>query len=262
MQKIDLKGIGDTVFRFLKKRSPEILTGVGIAGMITTTVLAVKATPDAMQKIVDKKKIEHHKKLTTIQTIQTVWTCYIPAGVTGVVSVACLIGASAVNGRRNAALATAASLAESSLREYRSKVVETIGEKKETAILDAIDRDRVQNNPPPTNLEAPLTEGANQPVLCYDAMFGRYFYSDVETLKRAANKLNYQMNNMSEPYISLNDFYMEIGLTTVEIGDDLGWRGDWGLIDLHFSSQLVNGHTPCLVMSHLNPPTYGYSSGN
>ena len=29
----------------LTKHSPEILTGIGIAGMVTTTVLAVKATP-------------------------------------------------------------------------------------------------------------------------------------------------------------------------------------------------------------------------
>jgi len=67
------------------------------------------------------------------------------------------------------------------------------------------------------------------------------------------------MNNGSEPYISLNEFYMEIGLPTVETGDDLGWRTDRGLIDLRFSSQLVNGRTPCLVMSHNNPPEYGYS---
>ena len=32
----------------VSKRSPEILTGLGIAGMITTTVLAVKATPKAL----------------------------------------------------------------------------------------------------------------------------------------------------------------------------------------------------------------------
>ena len=29
----------------VKKHSPEILTGIGIAGMITTTVMAVRATP-------------------------------------------------------------------------------------------------------------------------------------------------------------------------------------------------------------------------
>lgn len=259
MGKIDWKGIGNNILRTLKRKSPEILTVVGIGGMVTTTVLAVKATPEAMRRIEAKKKAEKHKKLTAAQTVQAAWKCYIPAGVTGGVSIACLIGTCAVNGRRNAALATAASLAETSLLEYRAKVVETIGDKKETAILDAIDRDRIERNPPPAAVEAPVTDGAVQPVLCYDAMFGRYFYSDVETLKRAANKLNWQMNNMSEPYISLNEFYMEIGLGQVNVGDDLGWRSDHGLIDLRFSSQLVNGHTPCLVVSHMNPPEYGYS---
>lgn len=259
MQKIDWKGLANNIGRTLRRKSPEILTGVGIGGMITTTVLAVRATPEALRRIEKKKKEEHHKQLTAVQTVQAAWLCYLPAGITGTVSVACLIGASAVNGRRNAALATAYSLAENTLRDYRSKVVETIGEKKEEAILDAIDRDRVERNPPPTNTDVPITEGAVAPVLCYDAMFGRYFYSDVETLKRAANKLNWQMNNMSEPYISLNEFYMEIGLGSVDVGDDLGWRNDRGLIDLRFSSQLVNGHTPCLVMSHNNPPEYGYS---
>lgn len=262
MSKTDWRGVRNSALKAVKRKSPEILTGFGIGGMITTTVLAVKATPEAMRRIDAKKRAEHHRELTPIQTVQAAWKCYIPAGVTGTVSIACLIWASAINGRRNAALATAATLAETSLKEYRSKVVETIGEKKETGILDAIDRDRIERNPPPKSLEAPATDGLNQPVLCYDALFGRYFYSDVETLKRVENKLNWQMNNMSEPYISLNEFYSEIDspyLTPVDVGDDLGWRSDRGLIELRFSSQLVNGHTPCLVMTHANPPEYGYS---
>ena len=32
---------------FLSKHSPEILVGLGITGMVTTTMLAVKATPKA-----------------------------------------------------------------------------------------------------------------------------------------------------------------------------------------------------------------------
>ena len=42
--------------RMIKKRSPEILTGFGIAGMITTTVLAVKATPKALKLIEEAEK--------------------------------------------------------------------------------------------------------------------------------------------------------------------------------------------------------------
>lgn len=260
MQKIDWKGVGNNILRTLKRKSPEILTGVGIGGMVTTTVLAVKATPEAMRRIEAAKKAEHHKKLTAVQTVQVAWKCYIPAGVTGSVSVACLIWASTLNGRRNAALATAASLAETSLREYRAKVVETLGEKKESGILDAIDRDRVERNPPPASTnELPVVEGPVGQTLCYDSMFGRYFYSDVETLKRAENKLNRQMATMSEPYISLNEFYMEVGLPSVDIGDELGWNVDDGMIELRFSSQLVNGRTPCLVVSHMIPPKYDYN---
>ena len=40
----------------MQKHSPEILTGVGIAGMITTTILAVRATPKALVLIEEKKK--------------------------------------------------------------------------------------------------------------------------------------------------------------------------------------------------------------
>lgn len=262
MNKIDWRGVRDCALRTLRQKSPEILTGVGIGGMLTTTVLAVKATPEALRRIEAKKQAEHCEKLTLTQTVQAAWKCYILPGVTGTVSAACLILAIDISGRRNAALVSAATLYGTELKEYRSKVVEAIGEKKETAIQDAIDRDRVERDPPPKKLEAPTPNGLNQPVLCYDAMFGRYFYSDVETLKRVENKLNWQMNNMSEPYVSLNEFYSEIDspyLTPVDVGDDLGWRSDRGLIDLRFSSQLVNGHTPCLVMTHKNPPEYGYS---
>ena len=161
-----------------------------------------------------------------------------------------------MNGRRNAALATAYGLAESSLRDYRAKVVETIGERRETNVLEAIDRERLEKNPP-SEAEIALVEGCGK-TLCYDAMFGRYFYSDVESLRRAENKLNRQMSTMSEPYISLNEFYMEIGLPPVDIGDSLGWNVDRGMIELRFSSQLANGRVPCLVVSYAVVPEYDY----
>lgn len=259
MFKLNLKEASNYIWSLARQKAPELLTAIGITAGATTTVLAVRATPEALRCIEKKKKETGHKKLTAKQTVEAAWKCYIPAAATGALSVTCLIGACTVNGRRNAALATAASIAETSLREYRSKVVETLGEKKEEAILTAVDKDRIEKNPPPENSEAlPPAQNGLQ-VLCYDSMFGRYFWSDVETLKQAANRLNFEMNNMSEPYISLNEFYSEIGLDPVAVGDELGWRCDKGLIELHFTSQLVNGHTPCLVMSHLNPPEYGYS---
>ena len=62
----------------LSDHSPEILTGIGIAGMITTTVLAVKATPKALMLIEDAKE-EKKDKLTVTETVKAAWKPYIPA---------------------------------------------------------------------------------------------------------------------------------------------------------------------------------------
>ena len=67
------------------------------------------------------------------------------------------------------------------------------------------------------------------------------------------------MTMTSEPYISLNEFYMEIGLSVVEIGDELGWNVDKGLIELYFSSQLAHGSVPCLVMTFQTMPEYKFN---
>ena len=58
--------------KFLKKHSPELLTGIGIAGMIITTITAVKATPKALQ-LVDEREIKDNKRLTTKEVVKTTW---------------------------------------------------------------------------------------------------------------------------------------------------------------------------------------------
>ena len=135
MQKPNLTKICRNVKTATVKHSPEILTGVGIAGMITTTVMAVRATPKAIQLLDEEKRRQQADKLEPMDVVKTAWKCYIPAAVTGTVSVACLIGASSVNARRNAALTAAYTISESTLRDYQKKVVETIGEKKEQLSL-------------------------------------------------------------------------------------------------------------------------------
>ena len=91
----------------LSKHSPDILLGVGIAGMVGTVVLAVAATPKAIKLIEKKKELDEVDNLTPMETVKTTWKCYIPAAVTCAASIACLIGASSVHLKRNAALATA-----------------------------------------------------------------------------------------------------------------------------------------------------------
>lgn len=121
MPKQSLASIAKGVRTAMKKHSPEILTGIGIAGMITTTVMAVKATPKALILLEEKKDELDTDRLEPKDIIKTAWPCYIPAAVVGSISVFCLIGASSTNLRRNAALATAYTLSESTLKEYQEK---------------------------------------------------------------------------------------------------------------------------------------------
>ena len=139
MIKPNISAIMKSAQVWMSKHSPEILTGLGIAGMVTTTVLAVRATPKAIQLIEKKKEeldLKPEDKLTVVETVKATWKPYIPAAVTGTASVACLVGASSVNLRRNAALAAAYHLSETALTEYREQVIETIGKNKEKNKLE------------------------------------------------------------------------------------------------------------------------------
>ena len=246
-----------TIRSVSSKHSPEILTGIGIAGMITTTILAVKATPKALQLIAEAedKKFDngHGEALTKVEVVKTAWKPYIPAAVTGVTSAMCLIGASKVSLKRNAALATAYKLSETAFAEYKEKVVETIGEKKEKVVKEKIAKEKVQNNPV-SSREVIITGKGD--TLCFDTLSGQYFKSDIDRIKRIENELNKRM--MSEMYISLNEFYSEVGLRRTKLGDMMGWNLDKGLIELDFSSQLTDEGTPCLVIDYMVAPRYDY----
>ena len=105
------------------KHSPEILIGLGIASAITSTVLAVKATPKAME-LIEKEQKKHNRedsktmtgyedgkvfgcKLKPVDIVRVTWKCYIPAAISGAASVAFLLGSNSVHAKRNAAIATA-----------------------------------------------------------------------------------------------------------------------------------------------------------
>lgn len=254
LSKVDFKKMFDSAQKIVKKRAPEILTGVGIAGMLTTVVLSVKATPKALMLIEERKLDLDMEELPPTEIVKTAWKCYIPPFVTGVMSCACIIGASSVSMRRNAALATAYTLSETALSEYRDKVVETLGEKKDADVRDAIAKDKLDKNPITGN-EVVVTERGE--TLCYEPLSGRYFQSDIDKIKRALNEVNNMLLNDS--YVALNDFYTEIGLGTTKIGDDLGWQIGGGLIDIHFSTHLAANGEPCLVVDFIKPPAYDYN---
>lgn len=234
------------------KHSPEILTGIGIAGMITTTVLAVKATPKAL-KLMEDAQYDKEEDLTVPEKVKATWKCYIPATLLGLASVGCLIGANSVNLRRKAALATAYKLSETALAEYKEKVIETVGEEKAKDIRSAIAKDKMEKNPV-TKSEVIITD-KGESLFC-DSISGRYFKSDMNTIEKAVNTINRRLLN--EMSVSLTEFYSEIGLSPTSLSEELGWNMNEGQIEIDFSSQITDDGRPCIYIEYEIAPRYDY----
>lgn len=252
---MNLSQITKQAVKSLKKHSPAILTGIGIAGLLATTVLAVEATPKALKLIEEAKKEQGVEKLTAADTVKTAWKCYIPAATTAAASVACIVGASKVSASRNAALATAYTISETAAREYKEKVIETIGEKKEQEVRDSIAKNKLEKNPVSNSDIIVTGKGTTR---CYDPWNDRRFDSDAEKIRKAVNDLNEQL--LYEEYVSLNDFYYALGLDESKSGAVLGWNiNKDGQVKIRFSAQVDTDGVPCLVLDFVNPPRYDFS---
>lgn len=250
------------------KHSPEILIGLGIASAITSTVLAVKATPKAMQLIENEKRRQNEKlieestgpdcgqitKLTPVDVFKTTWKCYIPAAISGAASVAFLLGSNSVHAKRNAAIATAYKLSETALTDYKKEVIETIGEEKAKLIQDKVAQKHVDEHPVSSNQVIIAGSGKQ---LCYDGISGRYFESDIQTIRAAVNTINETM--VYEMYASLGDFYNEIGLPPTTLSDELGWNLDDGQLEISYGSAISDDGRPCITLDYRVAPRYDFS---
>lgn len=239
---------------FMSKHSPEILIGIGIAGMITSVGLGIAATPKALDLIEAKKESDEVDELTPLEVVKTTWKCYIPTATTCILSATCLIFSNRIGARRMTAIATAYKLSETALTEYREKVVETIGDKKEKEIKEAIDKDHIEAKPL-SKTDVIVTD--NGDTLCLDYQSGRYFKSTIDKINKAENELNRRM--LRDEYVSLNDFYDELGLDHTKLGYDLGWNIRNGFIGIHYSAQLTDDDKACIVINYDVAPQYDYS---
>jgi len=246
-----------TILRGIEMESPAILTVVGVTGLATTVILAVRATPKALYLLElerDKRDPKGNKdlSLSKIEIIKISWKCYVPAALIGTGTVLCFIGAHSINMRRNAALAGLFTVSEAALREYQEKVIEVIGENKERKIHDSIVQDHLDKNTLSTN-EVLLT-GKGE-VLFYDSWSGRYFKSEMEKIRKSQNDLNHDLLG-GDMYLSLNSFYDEVGLDRIKGGEEVGWTFDAGMLDIHFTSKIADTGVPCIVIEYRVKPVW------
>lgn len=247
--------IGSLLRRFEKlavDNSPVILTSIGAVGVLTTAYLTGKATFRAADEIVYAERgsfgANRHRRLSNKEKVKLVWKEYIPPFVTGVLTVAAIVTSNRVSSRRAAALAVAYSISERTFEEYRAKIVEKLGPRKEEAARDEIAQETFSKAQ--QNSREVLVAG-NGEVLCYDLYTGRTFLSDVETMRQAQNDINHQI--IHEMSASLTDFYYKIGLSSTAISDEVGWNVD-RLLELRFTSVLTEQNKPAVAVGfHVSP---------
>jgi hypothetical protein len=233
----------------LTKHSPEILTGTAIVGVVTTAIFAARGALKAEKLLADateeRFKAYNDTDMTLQEEVIAMAPAYIPAALCATSTVLCVIGINSVHKRRYAALAAIWSLSERTLATFQEKAVEMVGKGKTDKIKRAV-TEELGKKAPPDGSDKILTTGRGA-SLCYDTLSGRYFYSDVEVLRRAENAVVKEL--YGSMYAYLNDFYYEVGLPRIDLGDHCGWDVDEPP-ELRFEAILTDDGRPCIAVGY------------
>lgn len=242
----------------VNENAPVILTGVGVAGTVATAYFTGRATFRAAEIIGRQQNalelaavdsMADSAPLTKIDKVKLVWPHYILPASVGLITVTAIITAHKVSAARLAAMTMAAGVSERALQQYKDKVIEKLGDRQDQKIRDEIAQDRVNNSPP--NHEIVFT-GTGE-VICFDSLTGRYFQSTMEDIKRAENRLNYEILHFNSA--SLSFFYDEIGLPPTDYTDSVGWNNH---VEVQFSTTLTPKNQPCMVITFGRNPVPDY----
>ena len=242
----------------VEKHSPEILMGVGVVGVVATTVTACRATMklnDILDECVEtREKIksvqenpeyddrysdEDAQKDLTINYVQTgvkIAKLYAPSVALGVLSVGCLVGSHSVMQKRNAALSAAYLTVDKSFKEYKQRVIDRVGEEVEKEIRYGIKAEEV--------VETVTDEDGNETTVTETVkMMNPNLYSDYARFFDEASpywqkdpeynlvflKAQQQYANdllRAKGRLFLNDVYDMLGIEKTKAGQIVGWVYD------------------------------------
>jgi hypothetical protein len=241
--------------RYVIDNAPTLLTAFAVTGTLTTAYLTGKGTFKAAKIIQSEKdrrllsEMEEDNEVTTKEAAKMVWTCYIPAGVSVATTICCMVAANSISSSRLAAIAAAYAMSDRNFTEYKDKVKEMFGEKKSNEVRAAVAQDHVDRNPPGNN----VVQGVGGNTLCLDKWTGRYFRSDMQSIRAIENDFAKSLNRGNNFGVAtLDDFYQALGLAIPKCAENFGWNQD-APIDLTFDSVLHQGE-PVLVMDFACAP--------
>ena len=242
----------------MKKYSPEILVATGIVGVISSVVMACKATlkvndileetKDTVDKIhateaqnLSEYTAEDAKKDLTIVYVQTglkFAKLYAPSVILGALSITSILASNNILRKRNVALGAAYAALDQGFKDYRKRVIERFGEEVDRQLKYNIKQEKIEEKviDPETGKEkkvkrtVEVTDGGE-----FGSPFAR-FYDDgcrgwekdpemnLMFLRAEQNYANDRLRTRG--YLFLNEVYERLGIPTTKIGQSVGWVYD------------------------------------
>ena len=267
--KIEIKKMINKVKFNVVKHSPEILMGIGIAGVVTSTVLACRSTLKVKDILEDKEtnmnnvkevlaegredytEEDARKDKTIIMTTTAIriMKLYAPSVIIGAGSIACLLESHNVMRNRNAGLAAALAATTESFKQYRERVTAKYGDEVDKEMRYGIKKEKKEKDGKKTKED--IVVGCDEKEL---SGYARYFnesninWTDDPQFNMMFLRQNQNWANdklISQGYLYLNDVYDALGFPKTKAGQVVGWvydpknneRGDnyidFGIYDLN-----------------------------
>lgn len=226
---------------FIQEQYPGFMVVAGITGFITSVVMTAKSAPKA-NKILE----ELDEDAPFLEKVKAVAPVYAPVAGMVLISTACVLASNRAYKNRYASLLAIYSISERRLEKWQNSVLEEIGPKRYEKV-----RERVVSPPEDASVPTAILLDEDR-VLFYDSFSGRYFRTNsVETVRRKINNLNEQL--LTGDWVSLNEFYYELGLDPVQFGDDMGWSAYDATIQVNFDS-FIKDDRPVISISFVARP--------
>ena len=244
----------------IKKHSPEILLVTGITGVVTSAVMACKATTKVDAIIEESKKSidtihegmdagnicdveyteEDGKKDLAIVYIQTgvkFAKLYGPSVLLGLTSIGCILASNNIIHKRNVALSAAYTAIDTSFKGYRSRVIERFGENMDRELRYNIKTQEVKDTVVDEETGKKKTVKSTVSVVDpntysdYARFFDEYCAGWTKDAEYNLMFLRQQQNYANEllksrGHLFLNEVYDMLGIDRTKAGNIVGWIYD------------------------------------
>ena len=240
---MNTKRIMISIGRTVRRESTKIFAGLAIASQAIGYYCMHKEAP-----VVHERMKELPENAKTMDKVKVAGPVYLPAIGMFLISTGCIVGGCIAGERKAAVMAGLYSASEAALRRYEEKLIEKVGpEKAEEIHREAVKETLAERH----SQQIGIISTGHGDQLFYEPLSGRYFTSEKLKIEESCNNMNRLI--IGDMWGSVNEWFMELGLDEVGLGDNVGWNVDH-MMDIHFTPADTPFGKPCYVIEYRREP--------